>query len=122
MSNKYHGSIRCPLCGKYVTLRPNGKMYRHGPQNSCPGAADYVVERSDSPRAREVIGTLRRLWHIGDAFAASRLTGIPYPAPAIPEGMSVDGELAFIVADARAFITDAALRIGASAAVNKVAA
>lgn len=122
MSHKYHGSIRCPLCGKYVTLRANGKMYRHGPQNSCPGAADYVVEQIDSPRARQVIGELGRLWRIGDAFAASQLTGIPYVAPAIPEGLCVDGELALLVADARTFIADAALRIGVADAVQKVAA
>lgn len=117
MSHKQTGYACCPLCGRYVSLMPDGKMHRHGQQNRCPGAANYVVQRSDSPRAREVMGELARLWRIGDGLAASRLTGIPYPVPVFPEYVDEDDELAFIVADARAFIVDVALRIGACDAV-----
>lgn len=107
------GSRQCPVCSKYVSLKADGKFYRHGPRNSCRGATDYVVVSSDSPRGREAVSELQRLWRIGDALAASDLTGIPYPDPVVPESMDVDTELAFLIDDARAFISDIAARIGA---------
>lgn len=47
---------------------------------------------------------LRNCWRIGDAYAASQLTDIPYIPKAIPEGLDLEQELAFIIADARFYI------------------
>ncbi len=107
---KYKGSMRCPVCHKQVSIKTNGEMYAHGPRKSCPGPTRYVAgEPMDSP---EFAAKLRRLWRIGDALAASQLTGIPYPAPAIPEDLGADDYLAFVVADAREFIAGVAEQVG----------
>jgi len=113
MSHTYTGHVSCPTCGKLVSVKSNGKMYRHGPQYRCPGATNYVVQSNDSPRAREVVIELHRLWRMGDALAAAYLTGIPYPTPQIADGLNIDQELACLIDDARVFIADVARRIGA---------
>jgi hypothetical protein len=93
----------CPCCHRVIALRPQSGSFRtHGPVGArCP----HSWRRPDEPLLAD---QLRRCWRIGDAAAASHLIGIPYPAPAIPQELDADDYLAFIVADARAFITNSA--------------
>lgn len=98
----------CPGCHREIALRPSSGTFRtHGPiGDRCPGSwrtpYDEVVQHNQPP----LTDRLRRCWQIGDAFAASQLTGIVYRTPAIPAGLDLDQELAFVIADARTFVTD----------------
>lgn len=118
MSVRYRGSLKCPACGKFVSVKRDGHMYRHGPQRACTGATDYIVEPSDSPRAIATVNELRELWRAGDAVGASNLTGVPYSQPTIPSSLDVDEVLAFLVADARVYIEATAKLIGAADAMH----
>jgi hypothetical protein len=89
----------CPCCHREIALRPQSGTFRtHGPVDArCP----HSWRRPDEPLLAD---QLRHCWRIGDALAASRLTGIHYPAPTVPLELGADDYLAFVVADARAFI------------------
>lgn len=97
----------CPGCHRDIALRPSSGTFRtHGPiGDRCPGSWRTPCEEAVPRRPLPTTDCLRRYWQIGDALAASKLTDIPYRTPAIPEGLDVDQELAFIVADARSYIT-----------------
>jgi hypothetical protein len=65
-----------------------------------------VNDTQTAPDAtNDVAPYLRHCWRIGDALAASNYSGIPYPAPRMPKGLSLEAELAILVYDARSFIT-----------------
>jgi hypothetical protein len=65
-----------------------------------------VSDTKTSPdAANEQTAYLRHCWRIGDALAASNYSGIPYKTPDMPQGLSVEAELAILVYDAGMFIT-----------------
>lgn len=103
----------CPGCGREIALRPESGTFRtHGPiGDRCPGSW-RTPHDEPAPRDPDTSELLRRYWRIGDAFAASKLTGIPYPAPEIPEGLSLDLELAYLINHAREFIAQVASFLG----------